>query len=100
MRQNLSMALWLLAACNGKTESPDLVGPAADQAQLADLTTARDLSGPDLSGPDLSGYPAGPYGYLEGNVLSLMIWEGYPVPQADAIATSKPYGFYTANDIR
>lgn len=75
-----------------------------DDSAAADLAVA-DLAGADLSiasGADLAlgAYPAGPYGNTVGAVIPPLVWEGYADPNADAIATSKPYGAYTMDDLR
>lgn len=99
---------FLAAGC-----SVDQTAVGTDQSLLSDLSASlladlsmspRDLAGPhDLVTPagDLSSsYPAGPYGNKVGDVIPPLAWEGYSDPLADAIATSKPYGAYSMDDLR
>jgi hypothetical protein len=92
-----------LAACSGSSGrtgsdlalTHDLASPLLHDLALASLT---DLStNPDLM---MTPYPAGPYGNTVGATIPPLVWEGYADPLADAIATSKPYGTYTMNDLR
>ncbi len=79
-----------------------LAGCGDDAAAPADLAGA-DLTGLDLAAADLARgptYPAGPYGNTVGAIIPPLVWEGYPDPLADALATSKVYGSYTMNDLR
>jgi hypothetical protein len=79
-----------------------------DDSSPSDLA-AQDLASQDLAGRDLASaadlargptYPAGPYGNAVGSTIAPLMWEGYDDPAADAIATSKPYGTYSMNDLR
>ncbi len=91
-----------------------LLGACGGDSGAADLAAAGDIATPDLAGVDLAGldlaspadlarsptYPAGPYGNTVGAIIPPLVWEGYADPLADALATSKPYGAYTMNDLR
>jgi hypothetical protein len=88
-----------LAACSGSSGRSDL-GAHDLSSTVHDLSSAaRDLSsGPrDLA---MTAYPAGPYGNTVGATIPALVWEGYVDPLADAIASSKPYGSYSMNDLR
>jgi hypothetical protein len=67
---------------------------AGGDLALADLSIAQ---GTDLA---TSAYPAGPYGHDVGSTIAPLVWEGYADPLADALATTKPYGPYSMNDLR
>jgi hypothetical protein len=45
-------------------------------------------------------YPAGPYGNTVGDTIAPLVWEGYVDDLADAVATSKPYGTYSMDQLR
>jgi hypothetical protein len=94
--------LLLLVGCDD-----DALAPASDLA----TAMSRDLASGDLArpladlamAPDLAlspTYPAGPYGNTVGATIPPLTWEGYSDPLADAIASSKPYGSYSMNDLR
>jgi hypothetical protein len=92
-------------ADNQSSASADLAKPAdlATQQDLAmslasDLATSADLLAPHDLG--LGAYPAGPYGNSVGATFPLLVWEGYFDPAGDAIATTKPFGAYTMDDVR
>jgi hypothetical protein len=99
--------LFLLSACGSSpsTTPPDLTG-----APPGDLSgVIPDFAGADLFGADLTGvspgdlatpYPAGPYGNTVGDTFPQLVWEGYQDPAGDAIATTKPFGPYSADDMR
>jgi len=69
-------------------------GPSGDLA-LADLSMPKGAS--DLASAT---YPAGPYGNTVGATIAPLTWEGYADPAADALASTKPYGPYSMNDLR
>ena len=86
-------AFLLLAAC-GSDGGGGGDGPTAAQ----DLASYPDLV--PASGDLAGAYPAGPYGYMVGDTITPLVWEGYRDDLADAIATTKTYGSYTMNDLR
>jgi hypothetical protein len=89
MREWSCVIALLLCGCN------DAAGPTAQQ----DFSTAADFSSP---GGDLASatYPVGPYGHAVGSVIPPLAWEGYADPLADELASNKPYGNYSMNDLR
>jgi hypothetical protein len=80
----------------------DALAPASDLAGAPDLAQGiadlRATVAPDLA-PSPS-YPPGPYGNTVGSTIPPLQWEGYVDPLADALATTKPYGAYSMNDLR
>jgi hypothetical protein len=91
-----TLLLGFLAACSVDqtiATTGDLAPPL-----IADMTGPRDLI--PRAGDLATSYPAGPYGNKVGDVIPPLVWEGYSDPLADAIATSKPYGPYSMDDLR
>lgn len=112
-RTALLLALAAGAACSpsAPVATDDAGGPTDDlsaalgvdaAAALADLSSgggAQDLSRvADLA--MMAGYPAGPYGTTVGSTMANFHWEGYRDDLADAVATTKPYGAYSLDDLR
>ena len=91
-----SPAADLTAGAHDSAEARDfavaLDGATAMDATVADLTRAgaRDSAAPPV---DAAGYPAGPYGYQEGQVVAPLAFIGYlaPDPQNLASSTYAPY---------
>ena len=108
MRRLVFLTALFAMGCGGNDASRDLA--VADlAAPTDDLARVGDLAGVDLAGVDLTPppdlarsptYPAGPYGNTVGAIIPPLVWEGYADPLADAIATTKPYGTYSMNDLR
>ena len=97
------VTLAFLAAACGPTN------PASDLLLAFDDLGTADLFGIDLYGADIppppadlvpNVYPAGPYGNTVGDTFPPLAWEGYVVPAADVIANTKPFGAYSADDVR
>ena len=102
-----SLLLMFVAGCTVDQTSAPKPGDDLSVSSLADLALSAlaDLAGAparDLRGvmDSASVYPAGPYGHNVGDTIPPLVWEGYPDPLADAIATSKTYGPYSMDDLR
>jgi hypothetical protein len=104
MNRLLLSTVILAAACGASGTTPDSDGGGGNPAvDLAGTTALVDLAGVDLVGADLSAggaYPAAPYGNKVGDVIPLLVWEGYANDTADAISTTKPFGAYSMDDLR
>jgi hypothetical protein len=91
--------LWLmvLAGCSsrGVPKGGDMTGAANDM-----VVGGGDLASGSGDMTASQNYPAGPYGHKVGDTISPLTWEGYADPLADAIATQKPFGSYSMNDLR
>lgn len=70
--------------------------PSANDLAMANAP--GDLAAADFT--SAGSYPAGPYGNTVGATIPPLVWEGYPDPLADAVATTKTYGAYTMDDLR
>jgi hypothetical protein len=97
----------MLAACSvDRTTMPQNGNDLSMPQMLADLAgnVLRDLSQQQQQTGDMTmssgAYPAGPYGHNVGDTINPLVWEGYPDPLADAVATSKTYGAYSMDDLR
>jgi len=106
MRPALLAPLFGLLSCSSASLPPvadDLsTPPPGDLSELADLSLP-DLAEPDdlTFAPDLnSPYPPGPYGFMVGDRLAPLTWEGYVNPTAKGLATAKAYTTLALNDVR
>ena len=106
MRRALLASLFGLLSCSSASLPPvadDLsTPPPGDLSELADLSLP-DLAEPDdlTFAPDLnSPYPPGPYGFMVGDRLAPLTWEGYVNPTAKGLATAKAYTTLALNDVR
>lgn len=63
-------------------------------------TTTGGSGGTTGGGGADTGYPAPPYGNQVGEVMPLLLWEGYINPNADAVATTQPYVDWSTDDVR
>lgn len=88
MRRTLLLAPLLIFGCGDSSPANSDGAPAQQDLALADLASSG--GGGDLLS---SMYPAGPYGNTVGAIIPPLVWEGYSDPLADAIATSKTYGW-------
>lgn len=98
MRPWLLLPIALTVGCS----DPAQPGNASDLSGsvLVDLSRSSPADLSQTKGDMAQQYPAGPYGNHVGDTFPPLVWEGYSDPTADAIATSKPYGPYTMDDLR
>src|SRR5438132_2420702 len=99
-----SLLLMFVAGCS-VDQTAAKPGDDLSVSSLADLSMISSLA--DLAGAaarDLrqiaGAYPAGPYGNKVGDTFPPLTWEGYADPLADALATTKPFGPYTMDNVR
>lgn len=69
---------------------------AAADVIVADATDATDAPADAALGP----YPSPPYGNAVGSTFPALSWEGYVDDAADALASTKPYGPYSSDQLR
>ncbi len=101
---NVAFLLSAAAAlgCGADSGTMMMSGGDGPTSSPPDLLVAGGGDGPASPGDMATtpgSYPAGPYGNTVGATFPMLSWQGYEDDAADAVATTKPYGVYTSDDM-